>query len=194
MSQNELAKLTGYTDRSSIAKIEKGEVDLTESKIKAFADALNVRPAVLMGWEDDSGIPNFPNIHPIETFTLPMLGKIACGEPMMMEEEREYYTQQGTKVKADFTLICKGDSMIDARINDGDIVFVRRQATVENGEIAAVAIGDEATLKRFYYYKEQEMIILKPANPKYEDMIFTGNQLEDVRILGKAVAFHSDIK
>lgn len=84
--------------------------------------------------------------------------------------------------------------MINARIHDGDVVFIRKQSTVENGEIAAVSINDEqATLKRFYYYQQQAMILLRAENPKYEDLIFTGDQLADVHILGKAIAFQTNL-
>ena len=83
--------------------------------------------------------------------------------------------------------------MINARIYDGDIVFIRKQDIVANGEIAAIIIEDEATLKRFYYYKEQNMVILKPENSKYEDIVLMGEQLEKVKVLGKAVAFQSDV-
>ena len=99
----------------------------------------------------------------------------------------------GMDIKADFCLKCKGDSMINARIHDGDIVFIRKQDVVANGEIAAIIIEDEATLKRFYYYKEQNMVILKPENSKYEDIVLMGEQLEKVKVLGKAVAFQSDV-
>lgn len=190
LSQQELAELTGYTDRSSIAKIEKGEVDLTESKIKAFADALKVRPISLMGWDN---LPPFHNIHPVAAKSYPVLGSIACGKPILMVEEKEVQVDATDIPKADYILIAKGDSMIGARINNGDIVFIREQPEVENGEIAAVAIGDEATLKRVYYYREKAMLILKAANPAYEDMIFTGPELEDIHILGKAVKFQSEV-
>ena len=99
----------------------------------------------------------------------------------------------GTDIQADFCLQCKGDSMINARIHDGDIVFVRKQDIVNNGEIAVVIIDDEATLKRFYYYKEQNMVILRPENNKYQDIVLTGEELEKVRVIGKAVAFQSDV-
>lgn len=83
--------------------------------------------------------------------------------------------------------------MINARINDGDIVYIHQQPDVENGEIAAVLIGDEATLKKVYKYPEKNMIILKPANPDYEDFIYIGDELESIRILGKAVGFYSNL-
>lgn len=123
-----------------------------------------------------------------------MLGTIACGEPIFTDEDRESYVMVGTEIRADFCLKCQGDSMINARIHDGDIVFIRKQDIVDNGEIAAVIIDDEATLKRFYYYKEQNMVILRPENSKYKDIILTGEQLERVKVLGKAVAFQSDVE
>lgn len=83
--------------------------------------------------------------------------------------------------------------MINARIHDGDIVFIRKQDIVANGEIAAIIIEEEATLKRFYYYKDQNMVILKPENPKYEDIVLMGEKLEKVKVLGKAIAFQSDV-
>lgn len=192
MSQAELAKLTGYNDRSSIAKIEKGDVDLAQSKIMLFAKALGVDAGTLMGntgLNNSPSLPPYENIRPLKTQRLPVLGEIAAGKPIYMNEEREVYVE--TEVKADYLLIARGNSMTGARINDGDIVFIREQPMVENGEIAAVAIGDEATLKRFYYYKDKGMLILKPANPDYEDQIYSGDELDQVHVLGKAVYFQS---
>lgn len=111
-----------------------------------------------------------------------------------MSEERENYVMSGTDIKADFCLIAKGDSMINARIMDGDIVFIRKQPTVENGEIAAVAIDDEATLKRFYRDENTGTITLVAENPAYAPITFTRDSLENVYILGKAVAFQSNVK
>ena len=193
LSQSELASMTGYRDRSSIAKIEKGEVDLSQSKISAFAKALHVTESELMGLTNTSMPQDAPhNIQMIDKIKLPMLGSIACGEPIYADEDRESYVLAGTDIRADFCLRASGDSMINARIRDGDIVFIRKQDMVNNGEIAAVIIDDSATLKRFYYYKQQGMIILRAENPKYEDIILTGEELENVRIIGKAVAFQSD--
>lgn len=198
LSQDELAKKLGYNSRSTINKIEKEINDITQSKIVAFADALETTPAFLMGWEDEEGIEKqpydeFDNIYKIATQKLPLLGEIACGQPIYADEDRESYVLAGADIKADFCLKCKGDSMINARINDGDIVFIRKQDIVNNGEIAAIIIDEEATLKRFYYYKEQNMVILRPENSKYEDIVLVGEQLERVKVLGKAVAFQSDV-
>lgn len=195
LSQETLAKMTGYTDRSSITKIEKGQVDLQQSKIELFAKALNTTVPKLVGWDEieDNALSN---IYPIELKRFPMLGEITCGKPIYADEDRESYIMAGTDIKADFCLKAKGDSMINARICDGDIVFIRQQDIVENGEIAAVVINNdnEATLKRFFYYTEKNMVILKAENPAFEDMIFLNDELNNFHVLGKAVAFQSDIK
>ena len=83
--------------------------------------------------------------------------------------------------------------MIGARILDGDLVFSRSQSQVDNGEIAAVLIGDEATLKRVYYYPQQNRLMLNAENPAFAPLIYIGDELEQIKILGKAVAFQSPL-
>jgi len=95
-------------------------------------------------------------------------------------------------VSVDFALTCIGDSMIGARIMDGDLVYIHQQPEVENGDIAAVLIDDEATLKRVYYYPGR--IILQAENPNFPPMVFQGSELDGVRIIGKAVFFRSAVK
>ena len=194
MTQTDLALKMGYADKSMIAKIEKGNVDLPQSKILAFANVLETTPGELMGWDYETDTAEtVDNIYKLDKIKLPMLGKVACGEPIFADEDRESYIMIGTDIGADFCLQCQGDSMINARIHDGDIVFVKKTDIVENGEIAVVIIDDEATLKRFFYYREQNLVILKPENPKYQDIILTGEQLNQVRVIGRAVAFQSDV-
>lgn len=194
----ELGNLIGV-GKSTVRKWENGMIEnMGRDKIALLAKALNISPLVLLDMEDyiptlNSNI-NLDNISTITTQKIPVLGEIRCGEPILAQEEREVYVMVGAEIKADFALICRGDSMIDARIHDGDIVFIRKQSLVNNGEIAAVIIDDEATLKRFYYYREKNLVILKPANSAYEDIILTGEQLDQVRVLGKAVAFQSDVE
>lgn len=189
-SQDELAKRAGYTDRSSIAKIEKGQVDLPQSKILLFADIFRVTPGELMGNDGiDDILSRIPNIHPVTTRRFPVLGSVSCGEPKLMDEETDVYVDASEDIKADFVLRAKGDSMTGARIYDGDLVFVRKQDTVENGEIAVVAIDDEATLKRFYKY--DELIVLRAENPAYKDQEYRPEQAHEIRVLGKAVRFQS---
>ena len=134
------------------------------------------------------------NLFPIERKRYPLIGTIACGKPITANEEKELYVEAGAEIEADFCLRAKGDSMIRARIYDGDIVFIRKQSMVDNGEIAAVVIDDEATLKRVNYYPEKNLLILKAENPDYEDLVYTGEQLDHIIILGKAVAFQSDVR
>lgn len=195
LTQADLAKKLGYSDKSMIAKIEKGSIDLSQSKITAFANALNTTEVSLMGWDkSDDSLVSFDNISPISVRKIPLLGSVACGKPVFADEEFQYYVAVGAEIRADFALHAKGDSMIGARINDGDIVFVRKTNAVDNGEIAVVIIGDEATLKRVYYYPEKSILILKAENPKYDDMVYADSELEQIRILGKAVAVQADVR
>ncbi len=97
-------------------------------------------------------------------------------------------------IRADFCLHCQGDSMINARILDGDVVYIREQPEMKNGEIAAVWIDEEVTLKRVMYYPQKNMLILRAENPKYEDLIYTNAELNQIKIIGKAVAFFSPAK
>ena len=195
MSQQELAELVGYKSRSSINKIELGKNDILQSTIKRIASVLNCTPSYLMGGSEDtidfSDLP--PNIIPLPKMKkVPLLCTVACGEPILAEENLDGYVETPEELHADFCLRCHGDSMTGARIMDGDVVFVRQQTDVENGEIAAVLINDEATLKRVY--KSTGKVILQPENPRYEPLMFVGEEIAQLRILGKAVAFLSGVK
>lgn len=200
LSQDELGRRLGYKSRSSINKIELDQRNLTQSKIKAIADALETTPAYIMGWDepdqklDEENLKFFDNLFPIETKKFPLLGNIACGKPIFADEQFEAYIEAGANIKADFCLRAKGDSMTGARIQDGDIVFIKKQEMVDDGEIAAILIEDEATLKRVYYDQENKILQLFAENPKFKTMRFSGEELNHVRILGKAIAFQSDIK
>ena len=200
LSQDELGKRLGYRSRSSINKIELDQRNLTQSKIKAIADALETTPAYIMGWDEpdqklnEENLKFFDNLFHIQTKKFPLIGNIACGKPIFADEQFEAYIEAGANIKADFCLRAKGDSMIGARIYDGDIVFIRKQEMVDDGEIAAVLIDDEATLKRVYYDQENNVIQLFAENPQYKTMRFAGEELNHIRILGKAVALQTDIK
>lgn len=124
----------------------------------------------------------------------PRLGTIACGKPILAVEDAEAFDDVPDTFECDFTLLCKGDSMINARIFDGDIVYIRQQPEVENGEIAAVRIGDEATLKKVYYTPGSDRITLRACNPMYQDLEYEGGSLDEIEILGKAIAFTSTIR
>lgn len=195
LTQEDLARKLGYKDRSTIAKIESDVNDITQSKIVAIAEALQTTPAALMGWEREpvsTGI--FPvNIMPIpEMRKIPLVGTIACGEPILAAENIEDYVNIPKDMAGDFALTCKGDSMINARIFDGDIVYIRQQDTVDNGEIAAVLIDNEATLKRVRLFDDH--ISLEPENPMYKPLVYWNEDMNNIRILGKAVAFTSAVR
>lgn len=187
LTQIELAKRLGLS-YSAISMYERGERQPNFETLEAIADFFNVPMSTLI----EKSTPPYNNIIPMpEMTTIPLLGSIACGEPITAVENIEDYVTMLKSVKADFALRCKGDSMIDARILDGDIVYIRQQAKVENGEIAAVLIGDEATLKRVYI--SADTITLMPANQKYPPLVYSGEEINEIRILGKAVAFTSAI-
>lgn len=139
----------------------------------------------------DEPLPD--NIIPLpKTKKIPLLGTIACGEPILATENIDKYIEMPESVGGTFALTCKGDSMINARIFDGDIVYIREQPDVENGEIAAVLIDEEATLKRVYKYPSK--VVLRPENPMYDDITYANEEMNQIRILGKAVTFMSAVR
>ena len=191
LSQEELAQRMGYRSKSSITKLEKGINDIPQSKVEELAAALQTTPAYLMGWEEQPE-PKKPTIPPgfepmPKMKKIPLIGSIACGEPITAEQNIEKMVDVPENIRCDFSLTCHGDSMVDAGIHDKDVVYIRIQPEVENGEIAAVRINGEATLKRVYY--NPGTLTLMPANPAYAPMIYTGPQLEEVHIEGKAVGW-----
>ncbi len=190
LSADQVAEAIGK-NRATIYRYESDEIEKFPIGILyPLAEVLRTTPQYLMGWEDyDAPLP--ANIMPMpEMRKIPLLGSIACGAPILAEEHIDGEVDIPTSVHADFALRCKGDSMINARIFDGDIVYVRQQDTVENGEIAAVLVdGTEATLKRVRLFEDH--IILEPANPMYQPMAYWNEEMNNVRILGKAVAFTS---
>lgn len=164
----------------------------------ALADYFHCTIDYLIGRSDERvntdqiDISNVKNIEPLPKIKkVPLLGTIACGEPILAEENIEDYINMPERIKGTFALRCKGDSMINARIFDGDIVYIKEQPDVENGEIAAVLINNEATLKRVYKYENR--IELRPENPTFKVMNFENEELENIRILGKAVGFFSKV-
>ena len=202
LTQSELAKVLDVAE-SAVSMWELGKRRPDYEMLEAIADYFNVDMNYLLGQSDvrnqfrlDFGFDNIlfvPN-----SSSIPILGTIACGDPILAEENIEGEVDLPEYIHADFALRCKGDSMINARIHDGDIVYIRQQPTVNNGEIAAVLIDDEATLKRVYIGMNSEgvvdTLILQPANPRYQPMFFKGEELNDIRILGKAVGFTSSFE
>lgn len=151
--------------------------------MRAIEEALGLQTAVL----------SIKNIEPIPNQTkIPLIGTIACGDPILAEENIVDYLQVDARLHADFALMCKGDSMVNARIFDGDVVYIRQQPDVENGQIAAVQIDDSATLKRVYKYPGK--IVLRAENPQYQDIVITAEDNQEVRILGRAIFFTSIVR
>jgi len=195
MSQEELALKVGYKSRSSINKIEKDGRGLPQKKIKAIAEALSTTPVFLMGWEDSSArfdeidvtkIPGYIPL-PVESKKIPIIGSVKCGPNGLAFEYSEGYVCVDEAINDEvLAFSCRGDSMKDIGISDGDIAIVRRQCTVENGELAVVIInGNEGTLKRVRYH--EGMIILEAANPVYPPRIFTGEEVNIIKIVGKVI-------
>lgn len=197
LSQEDLGKLVGVK-RAAINKYETGlVVNLRRDMIQKLANALNTTPTVIMGWEDEDGnILNLPsNLEKMPSMNqVPLVGQIACGTPILAEENITDYIDLPAHIRADFALTCKGDSMIGAGIQDGDVVYIRQQPEVENGQIAAVIVGynSEATLKRFY--RIGDTVTLNPENPTIAPMVFVGEEINNVRIVGRAVAYTHVLK
>lgn len=179
--------------RSTVRKWETGIIEnMRRDKIAKLAAALHTTPGYLMGWSDEES-PLPANIIPLPKMNkVPLIGSIACGAPILADEHIDDYVDIPAHIHADFALTCKGDSMINARIFDSDIVYIRQQDTVENGEIAAVLIDGEATLKRVRLFDDH--ISLEPENPQYRPLVYWGEDMNTIRILGKAVAFTSAIR
>ncbi len=184
-------------NKSDISQYVSGKVEPNQEKLFVLGNALGVSEAWLMGYDVSMERPkstqSIDNILPLpKTYSVPLLGEIACGKPIFAEENIEGMVKIPESVQADFALRCKGDSMIGARILDGDIVYIRQQPDVDDGEIAAVLIDNEATLKRVY--KMPGRLQLRAENPAFSPINLEGEELETVRILGKAVAFSSPVK
>lgn len=207
LTQEELANVLGLNkstiQRYETAKIEKIKLPIVE----AIAQLLDVNPEWISDKTDIRTTYNMPasdslsalmqkydNIKPIKLKRFPMLGEIACGAPIFADEDKEHYIMADMDIDADFCLTAKGDSMIGARIYNGDIVFIKEMPIVENGDIAAVIIEEEATLKRVYYYPDKGKLVLNPENPAYEPLVYIGDELNYIRILGKAVYFMSPVQ
>lgn len=202
LSQRQFAEKCDLSN-GYISILEKGEnpntgkpITPTIPQLKKLAAGMNMTVMEMFEKVDDMPIDitaDIPNIIPLpETRKIPLIGAIACGAPILAEEHIEEYINIPKHITADFALTCKGDSMINARIFDGDVVYIRQQDTVENGQIAAVLIDGEATLKRVQLYEDH--ISLEPENPQYRPLVYWGEEMNAIRILGKAVAFTSVIR
>jgi len=169
---------------ATVQRYESGEIkNLKQKTVLELAKIFKCTPAYLMGWDENDCADTKAGAG-----RLPLLGKIAAGQPILASEECEFFSPIDD-TRADFCLRVKGDSMVGAGIKDGDIVFIRKQDCVDDGEIAAVLVDDEATLKRVYL--TDDTVTLISENPKYKPMIYTKRQCKNILILGKAVACHT---
>lgn len=187
MTQTELADALSTT-KQNIYKYENGIIsNIPSDKIEAMAEILKTTPAYLMGWEEETVLP--PNIEPLGSMQkIPLVGQIACGTPILAEQNIEDYVDLPGHIRADFALTCKGESMIGAGIRTGDIVYIRKQEEVENGQIAAVMVGnDESTLKRVY--AKEGVVQLVAENPSIAPAVFIGEETAQIHIVGLAVAY-----
>ena len=192
LSQKDMAEKLGINART-YGSYERDERDVSTAVLLNICNVLHISSDELLDTDAAraTDIFNYDNLRPVRLKRFPMLGEIACGEPIWADEDRESYVMADMDIHADFCLRAKGDSMIGARINDGDIVFIRQTETVANGEIAAVIIDNEATLKRVYYSPEKSKRVLNPENPRYEPLVYLNEELDQIRILGRAVYFMS---
>lgn len=200
LSQNEMAKFIGKS-KSSVNMYERGEREPGIEILEAYADYFNVDMEYLIGKTDvrnrysENNIPAAENIIPMPKIRkIPLVGTIACGTPILAVENIEDEVDIPEHIHADFALRCKGDSMIDADIQDGDIVYIRRQDEVVPGQIAAVLVEDEATLKRFYYDEAAGVVTLVPANSAMPPQVYHGETLNHIKILGLVVGLTRSIK
>lgn len=185
LTVEELAKKMGYKDKSSISKIENGKADIPQSKVIVFARALNTTTAYLMGIDTAKEISIPAGFQPLpKRDRIPRVGQIACGTPILAEENVEAYDEVPSDWHADFTLLCQGDSM-EPKIKDGDVVAIHSQPMVENGEVAAVLIDGEATLKRVFLFDDH--IELRAENPTFPTILRIGEDMNTITIEGKAV-------
>mgnify|MGYP000914395624 CR=1 FL=1 len=198
MKAADLSKKTKVAE-GTISCYINGRYEAKQNRVQVFAEALNVNPAWLMGYDvpmetesrhsvAPASRPIPPGFEPMPKMKkVPLIGAIACGDPITAMENREGEIDVPEDIRCDFALRCKGNSMIGAGIHDGDAVYIRIQPEVENGQIAAVRIGDEATLKRVYLHTDY--IELRPENPDYESIIRRREEMNDVHVEGKAVGY-----
>ena len=189
LSLEQIAQACGV-GKSIVSKWERGDIkNIRRDNLAALADVLQVSPLVLLGREEiqPNQYDNIPNLVPLAPMQrIPLVGTIACGTPILAQENIEGYVDLPKHIKADFALTCEGDSMIDAGIKDGDVVYIRSQPEVQNGQIAAVLVdGESATLKRFFF--NDGVVTLMAANQAYPPLVKAGSDVEQVRVLGLAV-------
>ncbi len=190
-----LSQATGLS-KARISQYTHGVYSPNGDALCRLANALSVSEAWLLCQSNvmEEEAPSLPDrLSRVRYRPFPVLGDIACGAPVLAVEQMDEFISAPDDTDADFILMAKGDSMIGARIFDGDEVFIKQADMVNNGEIAAVILDDEATLKRFFYYPDEGRLVLEPENPKYEPIVYEGEDLNRVRIVGRAVSVLSKL-
>ncbi|MEG1558423.1 MAG: S24 family peptidase [Oscillospiraceae bacterium] len=183
----------GRLNKSTISRYENNLQEPMMNVVRNLSELLDIPVGYLTGETQEKPIRDYDNIIPMPKMTkIPLLGTIACGVPILAVEDAEEFVDLPEQVHADFALRCKGDSMINARIFDGDVVYIKKQPIVDNGEIAAVLIDNEATLKYVNIYHNK--IVLEAANPTFDDIVCREEEMNTVSIIGKAVAFTSMVR
>lgn len=197
MSQAQLGRIAGVTDKA-VSAWETGKKEPRMGAIQKIADYFGIKKSDIIE-EPESTIANMPAGFKISSYHMvPVIGEIACGTPIFAEQNIDGYEPCPGFVHADFCLHCHGESMIGAGIHDGDVVFVRKQPKVENGQIAAVQIESEgdtesrATLKRFY--RSDDTVILMAENQDFPPLTFHKEEINRIHIAGRAVYCLSKIK
>lgn len=186
LKQVDLVQRTGI-GKSSISTYLSGDYIPKQTNLYKLAKVLSVDPAWLMGEDVPMDTVPHPDVLPITRRKVPLLGDIAAGQPITADQQYDTYVAAGDDVECDFALKVRGDSMEDL-FKDGDTVFFRAQDDVDDGQIAAVIIDGEATLKHVYHMASA--IQLVSNNPKYPPMIFNSENSDNIRILGLAVGYY----
>lgn len=193
LSQKELGLIAGVSDKA-VSTWEQGLKEPRMGAIQKIADHFGLQKSNII--EENGLTLKMLSIHtalqPAKYRKFKVLGNIACGQPIEAVQEQEEYIETDLNIHADYVLHCQGDSMINARIFDGDYVFIKEQPVVENGEIAAVCMDGTVTLKRFFKY--DTYIELRAENPMYPPIIIHPNDFNSIQIIGKAVACQFFVK
>lgn len=186
LTQEQVGNIVGV-NKSTIQRYENGLIkELKMPVVQAIANALNVD----LNWlvlksENKSSITS--NSKPTrKTKLIPLVGTVACGNPIYAEENIQEYISVDINDNVDFALYAKGDSMNNCKIDDGDIIYIRQQPVVENGEIALVLVDNSATIKRFYDYGDK--IVLRPdsTNPTHKEQVYSKTEY-NLLIQGKVI-------
>lgn len=184
MTQKELAMLIN-AKHNSVSNWENDQNKPDPDTIELLCGALGLTPNDLLGSKESNVVP-FSDYHP--THKIPILGRIAAGLPIYAEENIEGYTYTELNGGAEyFALRVKGDSMTAARIFDGDLIIVRRQDIVENGDIAVVLVDNEdATVKVFSRHDDLVTLMPRSFNPAHQPQVYDLKETK-IDVLGLVV-------